>query len=137
MIASSVKGFRAGQIASTFGHGSSSYTIKDGENIVDGRVVSVDATTGEITAYDGTKPFGIAVLDHYGSNTLETCLPRRAVTILLYGVIAVEKKNGESFAIGDTFDIDTDGTFKAGGDGSLGHVIDIDTDTILIVWKGF
>jgi len=136
MIASSVRGFRAGQIATTFGHGSSTYNIKDGENIVNGRVVSVDATTGEITAYDGTKPFGIAVLDHYENSTLSSCLPRRTVTVLLYGVIAVEKKSGESFLVGDTFDIDTDGTFKA-GDAGVGHVIDIEADAILIAWKGF
>ena len=138
MFAESPNGYRAGQIASTFGHGSTTVTIKDGETIEDGKVVSLDPTTRELIPYDGTNPFGIAVLDHYEETTLKTCLPQKQATVLLYGTMTAVKKDGDSFGLGDTYDIDTDGSLKTGGDGTYGHVIDGDgIDTILVTWRLF
>jgi len=137
MLAQSPNGYRTGQIASTFGHGSIAVKIKEGETIEAGKVVSIDNATKELIAYDGANPFGIVALDHYENTTLQDCLPQKQATVLLYGVITATKKAGDSFGLGDTFDIEADGTIKA-GTGDYGHIIDGDgVETVLLTWKGF
>jgi len=137
MLAQSPNGYRTGQIASTFGHGSISIKIKDGVTVEAGKVVSVDPATKELIPYDGTNPFGIVALDHYENTTLSDCLPQKQATVLLYGVITATKVAGDQFGLGDTFDIDTDGSIKA-GTGDYGHIIDGDgVETVLLTWKGF
>jgi len=133
-----VNGYRTGQIASTFGHGAITVDVKDGEKIEAGKVVSLDPTTKELIAYDGTNAFGIAVLDHYENTTLKDCLPQKQATVLLYGVITATKKAGDTFALGDSYEVEADGTLKAGGTNELGRVLSVnDADTILVSWKGF
>jgi len=137
MLAQSPNGYRTGQIASTFGHGSISVKIKDGVTVEAGKVVSVDPATKELIPYDGTNAFGIVALDHYENTTLSDCLPQKQATVLLYGVITATKVAGDQFGLGDTFDIDTDGSIKA-GTGDYGHIIDGDgVETVLLTWKGF